>query len=495
MSRRPNQSRRGGQKRAAPPDASPLAADERLRLQIEKFGLIAALLLYAAVQVNAAFHRGIIGQDFSTYHSQLLLEAIQNPWQSITTVTGWRTNPPLYYLTLAPLVSWAGLPRALETIGLFNAAIGLLGFVAFSRVLRRLISDPILRLACMMLLMFLPFSVIHGMVLAADAPATTMFLVSAWLFTWMSEQTHPRRILALAAAGGLAIILGAATKFTFVSVACAAIVAVSLVAWINRWPRKTAIAAVVLGGLLPLAAAGSELYVYREALRWSHFRSNEPPMSIRSLAFLRDGDAHVLDAPPYNETVAAGHPEQPLPINGDWRPPPGGEFNLLVTDRYSYPALLHLAMFTDSNNFFQNHSPGQYFGSRGLDAQTAMKWSVRAGVVFSLAMLVAVPLVALRSMRRVWKHRDPAAARVLVVLGLALAFYLNIIAFLPSTKGAYGGGYWLPRLVVPSLLVFFSCIFVALDQLPAKTLRIGRWVALAAVVFQSLIHLSFLWMG
>jgi hypothetical protein len=75
---------------------------------------------------------------------------------------------------------------------------------------------------------------------------------------------------------------------------------------------------------------------------------------------------------------------------------------------------------------------------------------------------------------------------------LACAFFLNIVVFLPFIPGAFAGGYWLPRLVAPSLLCFFTLLFIGLDRL------FGQWRGLALacftlVVVQSVFHLKFLW--
>lgn len=461
-----------------------------LALSIERHGLFLAFGLYVIVQVNAALHHGALGQD-AAYHAQLAMQAVHDPWRVICTVTGWQTNPPLYYLALSRLIVLCRGIHALEVIGLFNIAINLLGLVLLSRLLRRLIADPVLRLACMILLLFLPFAMIHAVTMACDAPATALFLIAAWFFVRMTEETRPIRIFAMGAGACVVLLLGLGTKFTFISLAATAPIIIGMTAWTNRWPRKKVIAMLAVG-LVPLAAGAAELYVYRDAIKSSHFQGTGG-MSLRSLLFVRSGDGHILDAPPYNETVTTSEPRKTLPPTGDWFAQPGTEFNLIAPDRYSYPALLHLTMFTDCVNVFQYDPTDKYFGPRSQDNQACMALAVQTGLLFSLGALLAVPIVAVKTIRAVWKRREVKAAQILVGLLMAMAFYLNIVAFLPVTPGAYGGGYWLPRLVVPSLLVFFACIFIALDWLSAETRNVVRWLALAAAIFQSIVHVSFLW--
>ena len=78
----------------------------------------------------------------------------------------------------------------------------------------------------------------------------------------------------------------------------------------------------------------------------------------------------------------------------------------------------------------------------------------------------------------------------LIPILMGLAFFLSIVVGMPFASGAYGAGYWLPRLVVPSLLVFFACVFIALDWLPLSAKRWVGWSCLALVVFQALVHVS-----
>jgi hypothetical protein len=118
---------------------------------------------------------------------------------------------------------------------------------------------------------------------------------------------------------------------------------------------------------------------------------------------------------------------------------------------------------------------------------------VRTGTLFSLASLLAVPLLTLMALRSCFRDRSSRGVMTLIPILLGLAFYLSIVVVMPFVPGAYTLGYWLPRLVAPSLLVFLACIFIALDRLPPPVKRWLGWPCLALVVFQSLVHISFLW--
>ena len=447
------------------------------------------------VQVNAVLHRGYVGQDFFSQHVPLIQQAMRDPWGFTTVLTGWRTNPPLYYLLAAGVSVWCGRTRAFEVIAFLNIVINLIGLVLFSRILRRLIGDPVLRLACMALVLFLPFALIHAVVIACDAPAAPIFFLIAYLCVLLAQAASPGRVVTLAFAIGVAVVVGLGIKFTFVSTAAALTVLVPLLAWAKRWERRTASRAFVLAAAIPLVLGLAELGAYHRAIEESHFGQPKDAaygMSLRSLLLFRPGDRHVFDAPPYNETVQIGS-RVPVPATGSWEPQPGTEFNLLQVDRFSYPALLHLAMFSDICNFYQGRPPRQYFGPRSASHQARMALAVRTGTLFSLAALLAVPLVTLTELLSCLRNRSPRAVMTLIPILMGLAFFLSIVVGMPFAGGAYGAGYWLPRLVVPSLLVFFACVFIALDRLPLPAKRWVGWSCLALVVFQALVHVSFLW--
>jgi hypothetical protein len=471
------------------PSPSPFA------LAVERRGLMVAFAIYLVWQVSAALHHGAMGQDFG-YHVGLIQQALRDPWAFATVATGWRTNPPLYHLLASRVVACCRGIHAVEVLALFNAGINVLGLLLFARILRRLIADPILRFACMVLVLFLPFAMIHAVVLASDSPATAVFLLLVYLYMRLAEQTRPWRIVAFGAFAGIVLLAGLGTKFTFASVAALAPILVALLAWTNRWKRGTVLLTFLLAAAIPLGTAIVEMRAYRGAMRSSHFAKSEGPtgaFSLRSILFFRSEDGYLLNAPPYNETITADARHSRLPATGDGIPANGTTFSIIIPNRFSYPALLHLGMFTDLLNIYQYDPADKFFGPRSAANQTRMRTAVRTGLPFSMGLLCAVPFVVFSALRAVVRRRSAEAVRPLIPTLPALAFHLNILAVLPFATFAYPGGYWLPRLLVPVLLIYFACIFVALDRLPARARNIVRWIALACVVLQSGLHLSFLW--
>jgi hypothetical protein len=80
-------------------------------------------------------------------------------------------------------------------------------------------------------------------------------------------------------------------------------------------------------------------------------------------------------------------------------------------------------------------------------------------VLSSLSLLLGMPLLA---------------DATVVVTALATGFYLPVFLSLHELTNPYASGYWLPRLILPALLVFFSLGFVMLDLGCKHLERLGR---------------------
>jgi hypothetical protein len=151
--------------------------------------------------------------------------------------------------------------------------------------------------------------------------------------------------------------------------------------------------------------------------------------------------------------------------------------------KYSYLGLLHVAMFTDVMNFFQQdpdiarHRLDHAQQSTGLPRTRRVQRRSRIAVVASLpvsaAALVGTMVIAVSSLQRLVLNRGTAALPLAILTALAVGFYAPIILNITRMVGAYGAGYWLPRLVMPSLLTFLMLGFVLLDRILAAP-RLSR---------------------
>src|SRR6185436_735632 len=147
---------------------------------------------------------GYCGQDFD-YHYSLLTGFPR-------TFSYAYTNPPgLYALGwVAGLVSrtWILEITAVMLVVLNTAALWLL-----SRILTRIIASPELRYAAILLAAFVPFRVVHAVVLASDALTVPAFVAVAWYAIRLFERPeHDARTWAIV---GAFVTAGLLIKYTF----------------------------------------------------------------------------------------------------------------------------------------------------------------------------------------------------------------------------------------------------------------------------------------
>jgi hypothetical protein len=199
-------------------------------------------------------------------------------------------------------------------------------------------------------------------------------------------------------------------------------------------------------------------------------------MEWRSLFMLRAADREVLRAPQYLDKITLDGVE---------------DHNLLVINRHSYPALLHLSMFTDVLNIYQYDPADSYFRPRDDMHQRLMTLAVRSAIPLSLLMVAATVIHLVRCLRRRRSLRSGTELPAMIPLAFSVAFFANITLFLPFMQYSYLHGYWLARLVMPPLLGLCFLAFVFLDELLRWTG--ARAAVLAYVAAQSALHASFLW--
>ena len=109
-------------------------------------------------------------------------------------------------------------------------------------------------------------------------------------------------------------------------------------------------------------------------------------MSPRDILWLHKHDLHIFRAPAYAELLPGAKPGTPHTSEGP--------YELLVSHRYSYPALLHLAIFTDIMNIYQDDPGDADFWPRTGTNASRMRVAVKTGLIFFLScfFLAAVGL-------------------------------------------------------------------------------------------------------
>jgi hypothetical protein len=441
-----------------------------------------ASALHLIFQVNAALHHGWRGQDF-TIHLNFIKLATAQPLQFLTHYTDLRTNPPLFHYLASLVYKATGAIHYLEVIALISACLNLTALLLLYGAIRDLFESMAIRLACLILLLFLPFAMIHAEVLAADALATPVFFLAVCALVRIATGKAQSRAAYISHLAGLcaALLVGVGVKFTFGSLLIATVLCVLVLERARLLTRRRALLAVALVVILPGGTALFELATYlHDQVYRAGLNSRAREMNFRSVLFFRPHDVDILGAPGYYSPAAEQSPAASETTTQN--------YNLLMSNKHSYLALLHLGMYTDLLDIYQNPP-----GTRSRANQRKMALAVKAGIPFSLCMLLLTPVMGFRSLYRTIIARK-AEMSVIAIMSLAAGlFFLNIALPMPFATNAYSAGYWTPRLVAPALLSFAVITFAAIDGLLRGRSKAWGYAILLAVVGQATLHASFLW--
>jgi len=330
--------------------------------------------------------------------------------------------------------------------------------------------------------------------LSADAWTVLPFFAILWLIDQLSRTTEFRAQLRWALALCGLLFISVFIKYTYFSTIAACAGLLIQMGRRNQWAWHKGAMLVVLVTAIPALTGYMEVKLNGKfSGQWGIQSQMLNVMSPRTVLFFRPADAHILDAPPYNEPLydrTALHSTQifkgfPIEIS---------DYELLYPNRYSYPALLHLGIFTDVLNVFQYDPTDSYIGTRSAINQSRMALAVKLAVPWSVVCFFAVLFSAILYLLKGLVKPQAYSARLEALLALSLAWLLNIIVFLPFIMIAYSAGAWLPRLIVPVVLGFIIILFHVLDQV------LDRWklpgvpsLVLTYALIQSALHISFLW--
>src|SRR5208283_4792192 len=139
--------------------------------------------------------------------------------------------------------------------------------------------------------------------------------------------------------------------------------------------------------------------------------------------------------------------------------------------KYSYMGLVHVSSFTDVLNYFQ--PPPE---------TVPTSWGERADHPMARERSLISQFLQVASVRLCLVYSALAVA----VTALAIGFYSVVFFNLHRLSDPYTPGFWLPRLVLPALLVFFCLGFVALDLVHRHTARsriLFKWLFNALALY------------
>jgi hypothetical protein len=446
------------------------------KVRSETIATAVIFVLSALVQGNAILNHGYMGQDYphNTSNLQHAIE-MQAPFWWVRT----GTNPPLLYW-LGSLVHYLSPPSvSMEVLALLFVILNLLALWIVVKLARVMIQRPVLRVSALLTLAFLPFRLIHSMVVAADALTSLPFFLVVWLFYGLLRAGSPGRQLKFAALICATLALSQLIRYTFFSMIPAALIV--LFGFRRCFASRKALAlTVALIVAIPSVVALDEMRSFSNLPHDPWQPSWRHEVEWKTLLSFKEADWHILRAPPFDEMIV---------VDGQ------SVNNLLINNKHSYPALLHLSIFTDIMNIFQYDPSDSYIGPRSEVNQVLMTVGVNLALPLSLFTTLSVLAYVLRSLYFLRKDSvRPARGRALgcaILLVFSIGYFASITLCLPFIQNAYPFGYWLPRLVVPALMGFFILSFVFLDEFIRS--RAVHFAAFVYAFVQACVHLSFLW--
>jgi hypothetical protein len=429
------------------------------------------LALFASVALDAIRHTATYGQDFA-FHDYATHWMLAYPGQ-------WFVNS-----TSRPLLYWIGgfcvrfthdhfaYCRASDIFVLLAVVALKLLHSASVRVLRA----PLLRISAIAFLAFLPVTVITTVVYASDTLALLPFVATGWSLVLALEASSKTKAAGYYGLCGLALLAGNFSKATFGVLPAAVIFVIAVaclrtktLAFSRLWMPLLFCVAIPLATSSWLQAKNRVQLPNVAPLH--HFNwHGTGEMTFRSLLGVRKSDVRIFDAPGY----------------WDQRAGPGGTvYPLLEHNGYSYAALLQLGLFTDVMNITNPAHLVESDAPRPPSQLAAARRAVRFGLLFSVPALLAVAAFSLNAATSLISRHKPFPMGAFVWYSLAMAWFLPLVLVLPFVVNAYDYGYWLPRLTLPAIWIFFIFGFIAADRMAAKTGPALQIAIIAAVCLQS----------
>jgi hypothetical protein len=403
-----------------------------------------------------------MGQDWGI-HQTCVEQTLQNPghWFHFDV-----TSRPLIYWLAACCERFThgayGFPLVTILIVLANAS----SLWLLHDALRWSIRQPVLRLSALGLFAFLPVTSVATTVFAADNLTVAFFALSGWSLIRCLTADRPANQAAFALIGGLGLVLAQFEKFTFLLLPLGIGVAVAIDRWTGRrtgWHRELWIAgcmvcAPLLVGLGLDRAARIELVGVQTKHSYDWQGTGE--MTWRSVLWPRVEDIFLLSAPTYWEPSDRPNNNVRPAESEAARRQDGSAQRLLQSNRYSYPGLLHLGVFSDVQNY--SHPTDDIY--RPEPQRSFARGSVRLGLLFSITGALACLVLVYRLMVSLAQRHVELPSGTLVWAVCGAVWYFPLVIQLPYLHHSYEWGYWLPRLVLPAIWSAVVVLFTETEQ-------------------------------
>jgi 4-amino-4-deoxy-L-arabinose transferase-like glycosyltransferase len=439
-----------------------------------------ALGISFLISVLAAFRGGYVGGDYDTHLARIL--------DSKRFFDFSMADPPIYVLLSHGFFRLIGRNNGFPiTLSITQAAINILALWWFFLYSERRFKSPVLHLAFVLFLTFLPVRIIHAVSVGTDWMTIPVFVLVLFLFDkFLSEETSTPKNAAFL---GLALALGIWSKYSFMALLPAVFVIFAFLWWNRAWNLQRFVTICALSLVLPSALL---LYSYWESTRvkdavaqtiWlpKGGAPKQPETNWKDLFSVKAADLQLFGAPELYR-IKKSDPHQ---------------FGYREPHRHSFLALVHMGTFTDTQNLFQDLPVPQSIDEHLVpDHKTRRPWktpvmvaSMSLGTLWTILALIGTPWIFFGAVKHLWRdklEREDVAAL------LGIAFFLLMFLLIPFLYWTAKTASWQPRLYLVPLLCFFWAGFLLLDRtIVAKSEKIAFDV-LTLVIVQSGIEIVML---
>lgn len=444
--------------------------------------IIWAIALFASslISILAVFRGGYIGPDYDRHLKKMLTfaDAIDFTW----------VHPPPYYLFGHALFWLLGVNnRFIITLSIIQILINSIALWWFFVYTEPRFRSRILHLSLALFLSFLPVRVIHATTMGDDW--TTIPVIVLLLFLFEKFQFNGNPSMRYAALLGIALTLGFWSKYSFL-ILIPAFFVIYIFLWINRrWKFRRFIAVCALTFILPSClvlvtirlnsadpnSISNKMWIPKGGV------PGQPDMDFSDLLLVKANDLELFKAPEYFMRFCDGCDTSE---------------GIRTPHKYSYLALSHMNVFTDTMNLFQDLPLAPWintylipdFKRRAPWKTPVMQASMLLGTIWTGLALVGTPFVFVGGILNLFKGRL-RREDVLAILGST--YFLMLFLPIPYVLDGTLSGFWTPRLILVPLLFFFLSAFLLIDKI-APGARKTAFVILGLVVVQSLIEVVML---
>ncbi|EQC45738.1 dolichyl-phosphate-mannose-protein mannosyltransferase [Bacteriovorax sp. BSW11_IV] len=426
----------------------------------KKIILISSIIL--VIQgIWAIYGYGYIAQDWGWHSSKIL--AYKDTGFSYS-----NTNPPGFYVLGYLVESVVSTQYVFEAYAFLLLLINILAVFFFDILILKTIKNKALQNGLILLLSFVPFRVIHSIVISCDALTVLPFILSVFYVKDIisTQSTNNEKSKAWLITSFM-VSIGLWFKYTFVGL----LPPLGLLYIVNFFKDKKTIHNVLIpfiALLIPTSLFLNQMYLSYKAKsvtthqHWDK-RGGPADMNIIDITFPKFNDLKLLMAPDDSMSIRENH-------------------------RFSYLGLIHYSLYFDAQTFFQRLAAKDWpkkFGSRNQNIREAGIDSLEnpkrkrhkiTKVLNPLALVLSLPIsfISLFGLLAMFvtitkqlineKKSDVTSSYISSALLLAIGFHSIILIPLPFVFNTYKAGYWTPRLIMPSILTYFIVGFYWLEN-------------------------------